>query len=241
MFKAIMVGKTLNPIEITACIKYQREMFRRGTHNNISMKHSPNPRVTLNSREATRLPVKSFVIDSGAAVGAETCLSTGNGCFWAVNLASMFCFRDPLWDASSPTPCPLISSSSSSSETLYVDVINLDFRENVFIQSNNRSITCSYWYSFSNGKVNAQTWMTVAWGPSFICSDDTKYSDGTETPDTGVDFGSAPDIDHLNPRVQSELSDWMNWLKTEVGRFGMLLLTSRMGNQSLTRIHKVVN
>lgn len=64
------------------------------------------------------------------------------------------------------------------------------------------------------------------WDASFICSDDD-VCDGKGKPDTGISWGKVPDIDHTNPKVQSDLSDWMNWMKTEVGfvgfRFDMVL------------------
>lgn len=64
------------------------------------------------------------------------------------------------------------------------------------------------------------------WDVSYICSTDVRFN-GTGNPDTGDDWFGAPDIDHTNPNVQKGLSDWMNWLKTEVGfsgwRFDMVV------------------
>ncbi|XP_019156826.1 PREDICTED: alpha-amylase-like [Ipomoea nil] len=54
------------------------------------------------------------------------------------------------------------------------------------------------------------------WGPSEICGDDAAF-EGTGNPDTGDPWGDAPDIDHRSPRVQREISEWMNWLKSDVG------------------------
>ncbi|CAD6225169.1 unnamed protein product [Miscanthus lutarioriparius] len=56
------------------------------------------------------------------------------------------------------------------------------------------------------------------WGPHMICRNDS-YSDGTGNADTGLDYKPAPDLDHLNDVVRSDLTGWLQWMKSDAVGF----------------------
>jgi len=56
----------------------------------------------------------------------------------------------------------------------------------------------------------------MPWGPDAITSDNPAYK-GQGRPGTGVDFPAVPNIDHTNEQVQKDLTDWLHFLKREIG------------------------
>lgn len=65
-------------------------------------------------------------------------------------------------------------------------------------------------YDFPSEKANWRKWALVR----------GDYG-GTGAPDSGADFAAAPDIDHTQAKVRDDLSEWLRWMKDEVGFEGV--------------------
>lgn len=70
-----------------------------------------------------------------------------------------------------------------------------------------------YWCVFEGGTVDGR----LDWGPWAVTVPDKPYPCGSGNADTGADYVAAPDVDHTNPKIQQDLWEWMNWLKSNVG------------------------
>jgi len=56
----------------------------------------------------------------------------------------------------------------------------------------------------------------IDWGKWAITCNDPIFG-GTGNPDTGDDYGAAPDLDHANPELREALKEWMGWLADDIG------------------------
>lgn len=70
-----------------------------------------------------------------------------------------------------------------------------------------------YWCVFEGGTADGR----LDWGPWAVTVPDKPYPCGSGNADTGADYVAAPDVDHTNPKIQQDLWEWMNWLKSNVG------------------------
>ena len=66
---------------------------------------------------------------------------------------------------------------------------------------------------------------------------DDDYCVGNGNIDTGDPITVSPDIDHVNPIVQKELCDWINWLKIEIGFDGWQFDYVKGYSSSFTKIY----
>ena len=73
-----------------------------------------------------------------------------------------------------------------------------------------------------NHRVGTTNWADFTnpqWGSWSVTQGD-EWTGATGNYDTGDGYGSARDLDHTNGTVQTDLKNWMNWLKSSIGYDG---------------------
>ncbi|MFA6030681.1 MAG: glucan 1,4-alpha-maltotetraohydrolase domain-containing protein [Elusimicrobiota bacterium] len=73
-----------------------------------------------------------------------------------------------------------------------------------------------------NHRVGTRSWADFeepAWGPEAVCRDD-EWSGALGGADSGKGFHAGRDIDHSNGAVRKSLTDWLLWLRRDIGYDG---------------------
>ena len=70
------------------------------------------------------------------------------------------------------------------------------------------------WNRYTGGKRNK-----MAWGTWAICNNNHEFA-GTGSSKMGDDFTPAPNVDHTNEQVRSDIGEWLDWLRKDVGYDG---------------------
>jgi hypothetical protein len=79
------------------------------------------------------------------------------------------------------------------------------------------------------------------WDSQAICGDDQTFR-GRGNPSTGDFFHAAPNVDHTQDFVREGITDWLNWLRTDIGVDGYRLDFVRgFGGASLHACSHVVS
>lgn len=88
----------------------------------------------------------------------------------------------------------------------------------------------------------------MAWDAKAIVVNDRKFK-GRGHRATGDEFAAAPNIDHMQEYVRSDLTDWLKWLRAEMGFDGwrytsptdMQMMTLACTKGIASELHVLIN
>lgn len=129
--------------------------------------------------------------------------------------------KTAFWSGYLPTQLYSLDSSAYGTSAQLKELIDEFHRQDICciadIVINHRSgvkqDSKGHWNIFKGGNPDKR----LDWGPWAVVDDDVYDSGGKGKHDTGESYGAAPDLDHTNKQVQDELTDWMNWMRAEIG------------------------